>query len=402
MTAQVYVVVGGQYGSEGKGAVAARIAADSERRGRGVVCVRVGGPNAGHTVIGRCPSTCEAHVDNENGRDSDHGTHAHPWRLRQVPVAAVSNPHAQLLIAAGSEVDPQVLLDEVQTLDDAGYKVSARLHIDRSATVLQPYHIELENEREISKRLGSTAKGIGAARAERIWRTADTWERWVYETGAPGHNHLAGLHHLDGVRMLRNIIGSAGDNDIVVEGTQGYGLGLHTRNYPYVTTNDCRAIDFLSQAGVSPWQADSAGWQLSTKVVVAVRPHPIRVAGNSGHLTGETTWRELGLPEERTTVTQKIRRVGAWDPAAVREAVRANGGPREGVVWLALTMMDSVSPALAGVDATWRNWASDEQHSELAFDTVQPYLADLGVGVQHLGYAGTGPGTAIINSRMYD
>src|SRR5512134_2019439 len=166
---KVSVVVGGQFGSEAKGAVAGRLASSARNTSilgaeRQVVGVRVGGPNAGHTVYGQCPTNCtesEGHIDR-----------AHPWRLRQVPVAAVTNRVASLLIAAGSEVDPIVLKDEIAQLDSAGYSVSHRLMVDRSATILTQEHIEREVASDLTVRLGSTAKGIGAARSDRIWRTA--------------------------------------------------------------------------------------------------------------------------------------------------------------------------------------------------------------------------------------
>jgi adenylosuccinate synthase len=128
---------------------------------------------------------------------------------------------------------------------------------------------------------------------------------------------------------------------VVIEGVQGYQLGLHAGHYPKCTTADCRAIDFLSMAGVSPWAEGVS----RVRVVVVVRVYPIRVAGNSGYLASETTWEALGLPEELTTVTKKVRRVGDWDADWVSQAVRANGGPSRDVV-LALSMLDQKYPEL--------------------------------------------------------
>jgi len=400
MASNLYVVVGGQYGSEGKGAVAGRICADMQVRGQEVVNVRVGGPNAGHTVIGRCPADCgDAH---EAGK--------HPWRLRQVPVGAVTASDSTLVIAAGSEVDPYVLADEIGQLNAAGYDVDARLIVDRSATVLTGAHVTAEQVNGLNARIGSTSKGIGAARSDRIWRQAQTWDEWASKGATPAGMLLSDakvLHQLtrrDTSRWMSVLLNESARASVVIEGTQGYGLGLHTGNYPKVTSGDCRAIDFLAQAGISPWQQDWSKWGLDLKVVIAVRPHPIRVAGDSGWLRDETTWEELGLPVEHTTVTRKVRRVGAWDPELVQQAVRANGGPRQGVVWMALTMADSVEPRLAGIDQAVRNWAGarDGTEGELTFDTVSRYLSTLGTGAQHLGYVGTGPDTAIINERMYD
>jgi adenylosuccinate synthase len=301
----VTVVVGGQFGSEGKGAIAGHL---GKSMGRDDIAVRVAGPNAGHTAY-----------------DSNH----REWKLRAVPVAAVTSPDCDLHIAAGSEIDTQVLIGEIHDLDDAGFNVSRRLSIHPSATVLEPRHINDETSLGIVGRIGSTGKGIGAARADRIMRNANTalssptLEPFLCDAGGP--------------------FDFGAYRKVVIEGTQGYGLGLHTDFYPTVTSSDTRAIDFLAMAGVSPW----ATYVTNLDIIVVARVYPIRVAGPSGPLKGETTWGELGLPEERTTVTQKIRRVGDWDEDLVLEAIIANGGGIDSIhVSLALTMLDQKYPAV--------------------------------------------------------
>lgn len=170
MGGKLLVVTGGQYGSEAKGHVVDQLSRP-EVAGANVVVVRVAGPNAGHTVYGNCPEDCKFGPDHMSGEDWI----GHPWRLRSVPVGAVSNRDADLVIAAGSEIDRAVLLTEVTELEAAGYKVSERLRIDAQATILKNSHIDQEVADQIQKRLGSTAKGIGAARADRLWRYADIW-----------------------------------------------------------------------------------------------------------------------------------------------------------------------------------------------------------------------------------
>lgn len=343
-------------------------------------------------MIGRCPKSCfETDV-------TDHEEDRHPWRLRQVPVSAVTAPESMLLIAAGSEVDQPVLDREIWELNSAGYSVSGRLYIDASATVLKTEHIDTEKAHGLQERLGSTAKGIGAARVDRLWRTAQTWADLAGEDKQVAIKYGRGVNTAE---MMRRALTSK-NTAVVIEGTQGYGLGLHTSNYPYVTSGDCRAVDFLAQAGVSPWQADDAGWGVDVKVVVCYRPYPIRVAGNSGELKGETTWEHLGLPVEHTTVTQKVRRVGEWDRELAAAAWRANGGPRGGVVWAALTMMDSVDPELSGLDESASGWTDRLSDTNTGPGTIAGYLSDIGAPVTHLGYVGTGPDTALINERMYD
>lgn len=341
---KITVVVGGQFGSEGKGAITGHIAEQSMGRGTVTGVTRVAGPNAGHTAY------------DAEGRK---------WALRQVPVGAVTNLDALLFIGPGSEIDISVLQAEVVALDDAGLAVSERLYIDRSATMLTSEHHARETTEGLTGRIGSTGKGIGAARADRIMRTARLAEN------VPDLQFLGAV--VDTI-PLQNKVGH-----LIIEGTQGYGLGLHTPNYPKVTSSDCRAIDFLAMAGISPW---ALYWSYIDVVVVA-RAYPIRVAGNSGALKGETTWAELGLAAERTTVTQKIRRVGAWDADLVRSAVRENGG--HPTVRLALTMADQVFPGMAGVTER------DPEHTEF-----EHWVISRGRDAQaRVAFVGTSPTTVI-------
>lgn len=325
---KLIVVAGAQFGSEGKGAVADHLTRPHNAQAD-VIAVRVAGPNAGHTVYGECPPNCSEGSDHIfNGVQI-----GHPWRLRSVPVSAVNNPEADLVIAAGSEIDLEVLAGEVSELDAAGYRVTDRLIIDWQATILERRHIAEEQADDIQARLGSTAKGIGASRADRIWRKA----------AIAGHEpSISSFIRMNVADILyRNLeLGAT----VMIEGTQGYGLGLHAGHYPQCTSSDARAIDFLAMAGLSPWHPSVTEFE----VWLAARVRPIRVAGNSGRLKGETSWQDLGLPEEYTTVTKKVRRVGEWDADLVRAAVLANGGSP--VVRLAVTMVDTIYPDLAGID----------------------------------------------------
>lgn len=319
------VVVGAQFGSEAKGHVVQRLTERAQRRGLPQV-VRVAGPNAGHT-----------------GYDPT----GQPWALRQVPVAAVTGAPAVLGLAAGSEIDPPVLLDEVDRLREAGLLNDKMLWVHGEATVINDGHKKQENMPDFDGggrpqegtdmvgRIGSTGKGIGAARAERLWRkpglrVKDNFEllQALADRGIPvadDQHSVAKIH-----------------DHTIIEGTQGFGLGLRAGYYPQCTSSDCRASDFMAMAGVHAWEYDEV------KVWAVARMFPIRVAGNSGPLRNETTWEALGLPEERTTVTKKVRRVGYPDWDLVRRAVRANGGAP--TVRLAVTMADQMFPKLRDVD----------------------------------------------------
>lgn len=335
------VVVGGQYGSESKGRVAAELVRQRAQQfpNTRVLSVRVGGPNAGHVAIA------------DNGKT---------YAMRQIPVGFV-DPRAVLVIAAGSEVDPEVLMQEVELLERDGFNIRPRLFVDPQATLLELVHKNREVFDELNARTGSTAKGIGAARADRIWRKA----RLVSD--AP--ELLPGINQYQVLSPTMNA-------PVVLEGTQGYGLGLHAGHYPQCTSVDTRAIDFMSQAGLNPWDAEK------TRVHVVVRPHPIRVAGNSGPIENETTWEELGLEPELTTVTHKVRRVGRFDFAAVRQAVQANG---PAAVRIHLAMADTLEPNLAGKQSL----ASDDDLGQ-ARDLVNQ-LRDLAPVVA----VGTGPASTL-------
>ena len=110
---------------------------------------------------------------------------------------------------------------------------------------------------------------------------------------------------------------------------------------------------FLAMAGINPW---AAGMDL--QVWCVARVYPIRVAGNSGPLKEETTWEQLGLEAERTTVTKKVRRVGQFDMDQIRRAVEANGGGASGRVSVALTMVDQLAPGVGGAQTKDDFWAN--------------------------------------------
>lgn len=342
--ATITVVAGAQFGSEGKGAICGWLG--QRQTDEADIAIRVAGPNAGHTVYDRSGNV---------------------FKFRSLPVAAVTSDACQLHIAAGSEIDPEVLLSEMNQAVEAGHRIDGRLSIHPSATILTQRHKEAENLLGLVNTIGSTGKGIGGARADRIMRRADT---------------------ISEMPMFRPYLGEPGPLDlrdagkVVIEGTQGYGLGLHTRFYPQVTSSDCRAVDFLAMAGVSPW----AEYVSEFRIILVARVYPIRVAGNSGPLKGETTWIELGLPHERTTVTNKIRRVGEPDWELVAEAVEANGGGDwHANVDLAVTMIDQMFPSAAG--KTEQIGLNDE---------VMKYLAEVeDITECNVRLVGTGPQTLV-------
>ena len=264
----VTVVIGGQFGSEGKGKVAHEFA----RRHGSLIAVRVGGSNSGHTVI-----------------DSS----GNVLRFRTLPTASIL-PGTISVIAAGSYIDPSVLLSEV-----AGTRVDpSRLLIDPNAVLITDDHKLSERDAGLRETIGSTLSGTGAAVISRLLR--DGTAKFA------GEDDRLKPFIQDVRKFLRDRI-KRGDR-IIVEGTQGFGLSpLHSADYPNVTTRDTTAAGFLSEAGLSPLDVD--------EVIMVLRAFPIRVAGNSGHLPNETDWETIGKESgydsdltERTTVTEALSR----------------------------------------------------------------------------------------------
>jgi adenylosuccinate synthase len=234
----------------------------------------------------------------------------------------------------------------------------------------------------LTRRIGSTGKGIGAARSERIMRRAITCGTWWEEDHLDDHSALLHVNEpIETVEHLRADLKTG--HTVIIEGTQGYGLGLHAGYYPYCTSSDCRAIDFLAMAGLTPSYLDPL------TVWPVYRTYPIRVAGNSGPLRHEITWEDLyaesggHIHPEKTTVTQKVRRVGRWDADLAREAFEANGG-------------DAIcNPILMFLDYLFPEIADSENPNELpsdAWEAIEQVEKDLG-GKLHA--VGTGPNTMI-------
>jgi adenylosuccinate synthase len=285
----ISVVVGGQFGSEGKGKTALEIA----RRTRAGIVVRVGGTNSGHTAVDDAGKTCA---------------------LRQLPVSVLA-PSTTAILPSGAIIDPDIFRREVDSL-----------RLDRHRIIVSPYATVISEEDKESERtsglveqIGSTASGTGAALVRRIRRQRG-------EAILARDYPILGGYLGDTSDVMRDALDK--NIRIVIEGSQGFGLSLfHGGHYPNATSRDTTAAAFLSEAGLSPRDVDD--------ITLVLRCHPIRVAGESGPLKGETTWAKIakaaGLPEgycELTTATKRIRRVGAFDPELVNRAIDANNPTR--------------------------------------------------------------------------
>lgn len=287
----VSIVVGGQFGSEGKGKVSLELVRMATERQ--IAVVRVGGPNSGHTAYDR----------------SDR-----KFALRQLPAGAVDR-NIDIIFPAGSFIDVDVLLREIEELDYP----RDRIFVSPYANIITPEQKAWEVEAGLASGIGSTGSGVGAAIMAQVAREASNFPLHRHDAA-----HCGPLEPFlrDTTALMRNWL-DAGAR-IVIEGTQGYGLSLYDGgHWPKATSRATTAAAALAETGLSPMDVDN--------VVLVIRSYPIRVAGNSGPLPGETSWEAISESinaqadlREFTTVTKKLRRVGRFDASVVKAAIACN------------------------------------------------------------------------------
>lgn len=298
----VDVLIGGQYGSEGKGNIVGHIAPEYDLH------IRVGGPNAGHQVYAEPTPEKYFHLPSGTGRA----------------------PNARLLLGPGAVIYPPKLLEEIQR-----HQIDAeRLTIDRQAMIISDSDIEAE--RKSFGNISSTAQGVGIASARKM-------------TGRSEYKSGTGKFLASDCDVLKPYLGSArkviadamvrGER-ILLEGTQGTSLSLHHGQYPHVTTRDTTVSGCLADAGIAPSSV--------RKIIMVCRTFPIRVGGPSGDMDFEVSFEEIsersGVPVEElrttetTTTTKRQRRIAEFDWEQFRDSVQLNG-PTD----IALTFVDYFS-----------------------------------------------------------
>jgi len=338
----LWVVVGGQYGSEGKGKIAAYLT----RREDIDICVRCGGPNSGHSFV------------------DDRGN---LQILRQLPTGYI-NPRTRLLIPAGALIDPEVLLHELRMIDNA----EKRVGIDKNAFIIEERDRAKEKRIGLRKRLSSTLCGVGAAQSRRVLRGPDS----LLASQATKYHPWIEKLLTDASEEVNRALDK--NRKVLIEGTQGFGLSLyHSAYYPHTTSRDTTASAFLSEVGVGPTRV--------TDIVLVLRTFPIRVAGKqAGPIKDEITWEQLrvesGYPyeiKEVTSVTSRVRRVGRFDWELARKAVRANTPTT-----IALNGVDYLDYSNRGI-IKW------DQLTKVAKTFVEKVESSLGNPVKIVG---TGPG----------
>lgn len=282
----VNIIIDGQFGSTGKGLLADVIGyqySQGHWAGNPVHLIATNAaPNAGHTF---------------------YGTDGKKRVAFHLPASAHHLTSAAIYMCAGSIVDLELLAREIR---DLGYQ-GRDMYIHPRAAVLQPHHADVE-KRGQTKHLASTMKGVGACLAEKVARLPGTklavdFQKELLEMGV--------------VVATMDVSHYASRGPVIMEVPQGLGLSLnHGLAYPFCTSRDLTISSALNDLGVHP--------KFLGKVFASYRTYPIRVGnvvengkevGFSGPFYGdsiETTWEALGQVPERTTVTQRIRRVASF------------------------------------------------------------------------------------------
>jgi adenylosuccinate synthase len=331
------VIVGAQWGDEGKGKIVDLLAQESD-----LVCRYQGGPNAGHTIV----------VGDET------------YKIRQIPSGIVGGIRSA--IGAGCVVDPAVLIGELDDLGVRGLPTDGLVFLSGNAHLIMPWHVALDGARERrlgNLQIGTTRRGIGPAYADKATRIGiraqdlldpkilrekirlaveekNIWLERVYE-----------LEPFDEAQILETYLGYAtrmtpwiADTSLLVdgalrdgqnvlfEGGQGTLLDLDHGTYPFVTSSSPIAAGAAVSFGIGPQRIDEVlGVSKAYVTRVGEGPFPSEIEGSD-----QERVRDLG--GEFGTVTGRTRRCGWLDLVALRFAVRVNG-----VTSLALTKLDVLS-----------------------------------------------------------
>jgi len=279
MPGRASVIFDGQFGSTGKGLAGAWVG----EHNRIDWSVTNASANAGHTSI----------VDGK------------PIVLFHLPstwLTGREHHETKIYIDGGAIVDLDVLIREIETHGVGTHEI----FVNPNAAIILPEDKEAEADVKSSQtKIASTQKGVGASLARKVRREGPNLGQWIEK------NHKKVPFKVSSVSINRELMSG---KSAVVEVPQGFSLSLNTSGfYPYTTSRDCTLQQGLSDAGVHP--------RLFHKSMAVLRTCPIRVGnimegnkqvGFSGHVYSdqrETTWEALGQPEERTTVTKRVRRV---------------------------------------------------------------------------------------------
>jgi adenylosuccinate synthase len=326
------VVVGTQWGDEGKGKVVDWLTDHAQ----GVVRFQ-GGHNAGHTLVIKGVKTA----------------------LQLIP-SGIMREGVACYIGNGVVVDPSHLLSEIERLEKIGLEVRSRLYLSESCPLILPFHVEVDKAREALRetsgagKIGTTGKGIGPAYEDKVARRALRVQDLKHpERFAAKLRELLALHNFalsgylkstpmefqpifdQAMKMgeaLKPMMADVGYRihtanrqgaNLLFEGAQGTLLDIDHGTYPYVTSSNCVAGNAAAGSGVGP---DMLHYILGITKAYTTRvgsgPFPteldINAEGTVGHHLST-------VGQERGTVTGRARRCGWLDAAALKRSIIING-----------------------------------------------------------------------------
>ncbi|MBP6020953.1 MAG: adenylosuccinate synthase, partial [Burkholderiaceae bacterium] len=341
------VVIGTQWGDEGKGKIVDWLAESAQ----GVVRFQ-GGHNAGHTLW-------------INGKKTI---------LRLIPSGIMHN-HVTCYIGNGVVLSPEALLKEIGELEEAGLEVRSRLQISPACPLILPYHIALDQARETRKgdgKIGTTGRGIGPAYEDKVGRRAlrvqDLYEPELFKEKLTEvlefHNFVltqylgAPAVSLDEVmdqamsfaEPLRPMVADVSSNlyiarkagqNLLFEGAQGALLDVDHGTYPFVTSSNCVSGAAATGAGVGP--------QTLSYVLGIAKAYTTRVGSGPfpTELTDDIGMRLATVGKEFGSVTGRPRRCGWFDGAALKRSVMING--ISGLCVTKLAVLDGLESIKIGV-----------------------------------------------------
>lgn len=324
------VVVGTQWGDEGKGKITDYLAQKAD-----VVCRYQGGNNAGHTVV----------FDGKK-----HSLHLLP--------SGILNPKVDNVMANGMVINPKAFVTEISKIERFNLKISNRAH------VVLPFHSELDKAYESFKehKIGTTHKGIGPAYTDKYARIGMRVSTFIHEVRfkkqleelvneknkelvnygfqplsfeeiyqeyLPYAKHMAPFV-CDTSVVLNQYIEE--DKKILFEGAQGVLLCIDHGTYPYVTSSSPTASSVPQNTGIAPWLIDGAiGVTKAYTTRVGEGPMPSEIFGDLAQ--------DIRIKgNEFGTTTGRPRRIGWLDTVILRHTKRVSG-----LSYLAVTLLDVLS-----------------------------------------------------------
>jgi adenylosuccinate synthase len=362
------IVVGAQWGDEGKGKIIDLLAERAE-----CIVRSQGGNNAGHTIVAK----------------------GEEFRFHLVP-SGILYPHTHCYIAGGTVIDPKVLIEEIRGLEEKGISLKGRLHISPFAHIIFPYHRILDRlyeERKKDQAIGTTGRGIGpcyADKANRIGiRMCELVDPQVLEEKLKNtlwlkNQELQGIFQHSPlnfdelfreyadygkqlavyVKEVEKLVGKAcrENKNVLFEGAHGTLLDLTYGTYPYVTSSSTISSGVSAGAGIGPTRIQhTVGVVKAYTTRVGAGPLPTALTEQEQNLfLDNETAREIG------TTTGRKRRIGWFDACLVRHAACLNG--MDSLALMKLDILDTLKEL--------KICTGYRLHGQL-LDTPPPLVADL-------------------------